>query len=185
MPYDATKPVHTFWDLGWADNTAIWFVQSFPFEYRVIDYEDGSQQTLKYYLNLLQSKGYVYGTHHLPHDARAKNLGTGRSVEELMRAAGFKVSIVPMLSIADGINAARTIFPQCWFDGEKCADGLQMLRRYRYGEVKTLGVPSKEPLHDDSSHAADAWRMVGVAMKAPKKSPPPADRPRPVMSAWS
>ena len=81
VPYDATRPVHTAWDLGWADNTSIWFVQAFPFEYRVIDYVDGSQQPLKHYLNILQGKGYVYGTHFLPHDARAKSLGTGRSVE--------------------------------------------------------------------------------------------------------
>lgn len=155
VPYDRSRPVDTFWDLGWADNTSIWFVQAFPFEYRIIDYLDGSQQPLAHYLSELQRRGYVYGKHCLPHDAKAKNLGTGRSVEELMRAAGFKVEIVPMLSISDGINAARTIFPQVWFDGEKCADGLSYLRRYRYGEIKTLGVPTREPLHDDACFDQD------------------------------
>lgn len=186
VPYDRTRPVHTFWDLGWADWTAVWFAQAFPFEYRIIDYMDGSQFSLKHYLEQLQKKGYVYGTDYLPHDARAKNLGTGRSVEELMREAGRRVQIVPQLSIADGINAARTIFPQCWFDAEKCSDGLSYLRRYRYGEIKTLGTPTREPLHEDASHAADAFRMLAVALKTPRKQPP-AEQPRmrPQLSAWS
>ena len=186
VPYDRTRPVHTFWDLGWADFTAVWFAQAFPFEYRFIDYMDGSQFNLKHYLEQMQRKGYVYGTDYLPHDARAKHLGTGRSVEELMREAGRRVQIVPQLSIADGINAARTIFPQSFFDAEKCADGLQYLRRYRYGEIKTLGVPTREPLHDDASHAADAFRMAAVALKTPKKAlPMPDHKPRQPLSAWS
>lgn len=185
VPYDRSKPVETYWDLGYADETTIWFVQSFPFETRVIDYADGSREPLAYYLKLLQDRPYVYGTHNLPHDARAHTLGTGKSIEELMRAAGLKVRIVPKLSIADGINAARTLFPNCWFDAEKCAEGFQYLRRYRYGVVQTLGVPTREPLHDEASHAADAFRELAVGIKAPKKEPPKgAEAPRAV-SAWS
>lgn len=175
VPYDATRPVHTFWDLGWADNVSIWFAQAFPFEYRIVDFLQCNRQALPWYLKQLQDRPYIYGTDYLPHDARAHNLGTGRSIEELMRAAGRRVQIVPQLSIADGINAVRTIFAQCFFDSEKCADGIQALRRYRYGEIVTLGVPTREPLHDENSHAADAFRMLGVAMKPPKKEedPPP------------
>lgn len=168
VPYEASKPVQTFWDLGWGDKTAIWFVQVFPYEYRLIDYLDGERQPLIYYLKLLQDKPYLYGTDYLPHDARAKNLGTGRSVEEMMRAAGRKVQIVPMLSVADGIEAARSVFHQCWFDGEKCADGIQALRHYRYGEIEKLGVKTREPLHDFSSHAADAFRYFAVGTRQPK-----------------
>jgi len=177
VPYDATRPVHTFWDLGWADNTSIWFAQAIGFEYRLIDFEDGSQKPLAHYLKRLQDRPYIYGTDYLPHDARARQLGTGRSIEELMRAAGRKVQIVPMLSVADGINAARSIFPQCWFDREKCADGLQALRRYRYGEIEKLGTKTREPLHDDSSHPADAFRMLGVALKPPKGKEPKKESP--------
>lgn len=183
--YDATKPVHTFWDLGWADQVAIWFVQAFPWEYRLIDFASGSREALPYYLKLLQDRSYVYGTDYLPHDARAHSLGTGKSIEELMRAAGRKVSIVPSLSVADGINAVRTIFPQCWFDGEKCSDGLQYLRRYRYGEIKTLGTPTAEPLHDENSHGADAFRMVAVGMKLPKTAPPPKTPVQRQVTKWS
>jgi phage terminase large subunit len=185
VAYDPTKAVHTFWDLGYGDLTTIWFVQVFPWEYRLIDFTEGRGEALGHYLKLLQAKGYVYGTDYLPHDAKAHSLGTGRSIEELMREAGRKVQIVPQLSVTDGINAARTIFPQCWFDAEKCADGLQYLRRYRYGEIQTLGMPTREPLHDEASHAADAFRYLAVGMKAPKKEPPKRPPVYRGATAWS
>jgi phage terminase large subunit len=165
VPYDATKPVQTFWDLGWADNTSIWFAQVVGFEYRIIDYLEGSQQPLTYYLQELQKRGYVYGTDWLPHDGQSKQLGTGRSIEEMMRAAGRQVRIVPKLSVADGINAARTVFANCWFDAEKCSDGLQCLRRYRYDVDQQTGQFSKTPLHDQASHGADAWRYLSIALQ--------------------
>lgn len=165
VPYDPTKPVHTFWDLGWADNTAIWFAQIVGFEYHAIDYLEGSQRTLADYLKELQGKPYVYGTDWLPHDAESKQMGTGRSIEELMRAAGRTVKIVPKLSVADGINAARTIFPNVWFDAEKCADGLQCLRRYRYDVDPDTRQRSRQPIHDNFSHGADAYRYMSLSLK--------------------
>jgi phage terminase large subunit len=168
VPYDATKPVHTFWDLGWSDNTSIWFAQAVGFEYRVIDFLQDSQRALDHYLRELQGRGYVYGVDYLPHDAQAKTLvGAGRSIEQLLRAAGRNVQIIPRLSAADGINAARTVFPNCWFDEVKCADGLQALRRYRYEVDEITGQFSKQPLHDDASHAADAFRYLALSLKAP------------------
>ena len=185
VPYDATRPVHTFWDLGVDDKTTIWMVQVFPFEYRFIDYLEGSGEGLPYYLKELQQRPYIYGTDYLPHDGRARQLGTGKSIEELMRQAGRKVTIVPMLSVANGINAARTIFGQCFFDGEKCADGLQALRHYRYGEREELGVKTKEPLHDWASHAADAFRYFAVGIKQPKAAPPKTRKPLARVNVWS
>jgi len=169
VPYDASAPVSTFWDLGFSDNTSIWFAQAIGFEYRLIDYLDDSQKPLTHYLQVLQQRGYVYGTHYLPHDAKAKQLGTGRSIEELMRAAGMKVEVVDRLSIADGINAARSIFGQCYFDGDKTADGLQALRHYRYEQVEEHGILKKLPLHNWASHGADAFRYFAVAIQAPKR----------------
>ena len=90
-----------------------------------------------------------------------------------MRAAGRTVHIVPRLSLSDGINAARAIFPTCWFDGDKCADGLQALRRYRYDVDQATGQMDRKPLHDENSHAADAFRYLALSLKAPtlKKKP--------------
>lgn len=182
--YDATKPVHTFWDLGFGDATAIWFAQSFPFEFRLIDYLDGTQKPLSHYLTALQAKGYIYGTDYLPHDARAHQLGSGRSVEELMKAAGRKVQIVTKLSRNDGINAARSIFPQCYFDAEKTADGLQALRHYRYVSVEEGGTVKREPLHDWASNGADAFRYFGVSIKAPEREDPRRYEQEAPSGAW-
>lgn len=162
VPYDPTQPVSVFFDLGWADNTSIWFVQTIAGETRLIDFHQDSQRPFSHYLLLLQQRGYVIHTLWLPHDAKAKSLGTGRSVEEMARAAGWRVRLVPQLSIEDGINAVRTLFPRLWFDRERCADGLQDLRRYRY-DVDERGQFSRKPLHDAASHASDALRYTCVA----------------------
>lgn len=168
VPYDPAYPVHTFWDLGYGDCTAIWFAQVVGFEYRLIDYLEDSRRNLAWYLQAMQERPYVYGTDYLPHDAQSRQLGSGKSIEELMQAAGRRVEIVPKLSVADGINAARTIFPLCWFDAERCADGLQALRHYRYGIVQSLGAPTREPLHDAASHGADAFRYFALGIKRPQ-----------------
>lgn len=164
VPYDAAKPVHTFFDLGWADNTSIWFAQSVGPELHLIDYYSNTHMPIQHYIQVLQNRGYVYGTDWLPHDAKAKTIATGRSVEEIMLAAGRKVQIVPNLSIFDGINAARTVFGRCWFDKAKCDDGLQSLRRYRYDVDRDSGQLSGKPLHDFHSHAADAFRYFALAI---------------------
>lgn len=171
VPHQAGKPVQTFWDLGWADMTSIWFAQPIGFEYRLIDYYQNSQKPLNHYLKVLQEKPYVYERDWLPHDAQAKQLGTGRSIEELMREAGRNVRIAPKLSLVDGINAARTIFGQCWFDSEKCADGIQALRHYRYEMDPDTKTFKKTPFHDWASHGADAFRYLAVSIQEqrPKK----------------
>jgi phage terminase large subunit len=181
VPYDASKPVQTFWDLGWADSTSIFFGQVIGFETRVIDYYSNEQQPLEHYQQVLQNRGYVLGTCWLPHDARAKQLGTGRSIEEMLRASGRTVRIVPQLSVEDGINAARTQFANCWFDAERCTDGLNALRRYRYEVDVQSGQRSRKPLHDDSSHGADAFRYLAVALKEKQVRSVPAVKyvPRP------
>ena len=79
VPYEPSKPVYTFWDLGFGDNTAIWFVQSVGMQVRVIDYYSANRQPLTHYVQMLQSRGYVYAEHGLPHDARHANLGTGKT----------------------------------------------------------------------------------------------------------
>lgn len=169
VPYDPTKPVSVYCDLGWQDLTAIWMVQHIAGEVRLIDYIEDAQRPWNDYLKFLQSRPYVYSTLWLPHDAQAKSLGTGRSIEEISRNAGWRVRIVPKLSVADGINAVRTLFPTLWFDRDNCADGLQSLRHYRY-ELDPNGQFSRNPLHDQASHGADALRYVAVAMQEARQA---------------
>jgi phage terminase large subunit len=170
VPYDATKPVHAVFDLGWSDSTAIWFLQFVGMETRLIRYIEDSQKTISYYLATMQTYGYVYDTIWLPHDAENKTLAAaGRSIDDIVRAAGYKTQIMPRVPILDSINAARTIFPNCYFDREHTADGLACLRHYRYEVDPETGQFSRNPLHDHYSHGADAFRYIALMIKEPPK----------------
>ena len=170
VPYDATKPVHAVFDLGWSDATAIWFVQFIGMETRLIRYIEDSQKTISDYLAKMQTYGYVYDTLWLPHDAENKTLAAaGRSIDQIVRTAGYKTKIIPRTPIVDSINAARTLFRNCWFDRENCHDGLQCLRHYRYDVDPETKQFSKQPLHDNYSHGADAFRMLGLVVNEPKR----------------
>jgi len=167
VPYDPSKPVHLFWDLGRADKTAIWFCQLAPFEYRVIDYMEGVGKHIGEYATDLQAKRYVYGDCWLPHDANNELLASQRTVAQQLRDAGFKVKTVPKTSIDTRIEAARLILPLCYFDEKRCDVGLNALMNYRYA-VDDDKHFSKDPLHDWASHAADAFGYMAVALKEPK-----------------
>ena len=170
VPYDQTKGVHAIFDLGWADQTAVWLLQFIGQETHLIRYFEDSQQTISFYLAKLQSFGYVYDTIWLPHDAKAKSLGTGKSIEEIVRATGMKVQILDRVPVADSINAARTIFNKCYFDRQNTEEGLQCLRHYRYDVDPDTKMFSAKPLHDEYSHGADAFRYIGLMINEPKKA---------------
>lgn len=164
VPYERQKPVSTFWDLGRADMTSIWFAQQIGFEYRLVDFYQNRGHDLSHYLKELQKREYVYGTCFLPHDARHELLASPRTIAKQVEDAGYRVEVVPVTRKADQINAARTVFPRCFFDADKCADGLNALRRYRYGVNPDTGQYTKDPLHDDASHASDAFLGFAMAM---------------------
>src|SRR5258706_7710035 len=106
---------------------------------------------MKHYIQVLNDRGYIYGTHWLPHDAEAEQLGSDKTIEEQLRdakGARRSVRIVPRLSVANGINAARTTFPNCWFDREKTQEGMQALKHYKFDIDTDTRLFSKEPLHD-------------------------------------
>jgi phage terminase large subunit len=170
VAYDPSKPVHAIFDLGWSDATAIWYLQFVGMETRLIRYMEDNQKTISHYLAQMQTHGYVYDTLWLPHDAENKTLAAnGKSIEEIVRGAGYKVKIIPKVPIPDSINAARTIFPNCWFDRENAADGISCLRHYRY-DVDEDGRFSKMPLHDGYSHGADAFRYIGLMVNEPRRA---------------
>jgi phage terminase large subunit len=161
---DKAIEVSTFWDIGWADMTSIWFVQTIPGgEVRVIDFYQDCQKPIDHYVEVLQNRGYVYRDHWLPHDAENKNM-TGKSVKDIMQNMNLPVRITPRLSISEGINAARMLMNRCYFDQNRCAEGLQALRHYRYDVNPDTKMFSDKPLHDQHSHASDAWRYVAVAL---------------------
>ena len=168
-------PVHTAWDLGYRDDTAIWWYQVVGGEVRVIDFYAVSGADIRAIAEVVVNKGYQYGKHYLPHDARAKSLQTGRSiVEQLADHLGINhLSVVPNIGLQDGIQAIRQMLPRTWFNSVKCGDGIEALRQYQreYDEDKKAFRAS--PRHDWTSHPADAFRMLAVAWRAE----PSAQRP--------
>ena len=169
VPYDASKPVHAVFDLGWADMTSVWFVQFIGMETRLIRYIEVNQTTMTDILAKMQTYGYLYDTLWLPHDAQNKTLASsGRSIEDIVRAAGYKTKVLERVPVVDSINAARTIFRSCYFDRDNCAEGLQCLRHYRYEVDSETGQFSRTPLHDHYSHGADAFRYIGLMVNEPR-----------------
>ena len=178
VPYDPAIPVHTAWDIGIGDSTAIWFFQIVLSELHVIDHYEASGFALGHYVDVLKSKPYQYGRDYLPHDAMARELGTGRSIFETMKAlSGRHPWIVRKLSIMDGINATRVTLGRAWFDAANCHDGLEALRAYHAEFDERAKVFSDRPKHDWSSHSSDAARYMSLAWReiAPEK---PKPRPR-------
>lgn len=170
VKWDKAFPVDAYFDLGRSDHTSIWFVQRAGFEFHLIDFYQNNLKHIDHYLGLLQARGYLYGNIWLPHDAQAKTLGSKMSIEEQARAKfPSLIRITPRLSVADGINAARTVFSNCWFDALKCADGIQALRHYSYAIDATTKQYSRDPLHNEYSDAADAFRYFAVACKIPAR----------------
>ena len=162
VPYDPSMPVATWWDLGMSDSTAIWFVQQSPAFVRVIDYYENHGVGLEHYAKVLEQKGYVYSQHVGPHDIKVRELGSGKSRYEVARELGIKFDIAPKQSVADGINAVRALLPRCWFDAKKTARGLDALRQYRTSYDERLRTFRNTPLHDWTSHAADAFRYGAI-----------------------
>lgn len=168
VPYEASKGVLAVFDLGRADKTSIWFVQQVGFEYRIIDFYENRGFGFNHYMKLVREKPYIIERLILPHDATAALLASERTIEQQAKDNGFDVTVLVRSSIESGIDAARAIFNKCWFDENKCVDGLNALRRYRY-EIDDSGQWSKKPLHDEYSHAADAFRYLASAMTEPIK----------------
>lgn len=159
VPYDPALKVDTAWDLGIDDYTAIWFFQQAGREVRVIDYFETSGEGLQAVVaSAIAAKPYVFGTHHLPHDVMVRELGAaGRSRFETLGGLGVApISVGAAMDPEERVNAARLTIPLCWFDAGKCAGGLERLRGYRKRwnrATRSYGGP----LHDATSHAADAF----------------------------
>lgn len=168
---DPMYPVHTAWDLGFNDATAIWWYQVVMGEIRVLDYHEAHGQPIVYYANQIKERPYEYGTHWLPHDARAKTLASGgksiieQLIDKLPQKSGNLFKIVPNLSLQDGIQATRLALARTWFDGFKCNEGIECLRQYQREYDEDKKVFRDKPRHDWTSHGADAFRMLAVAWR--------------------
>lgn len=170
VPYEPKLLVDTYWDLGMDDSTTIWFVQSHRGENRVIDYYEMTGEGLPHYAGVLQDRGYNYGTHWGPWDIVIREMGTGETRKETAAKLGIKFRHVSQHKIHDGIEAVRNTLKSCWFDAERCARGIEALRSYRKEYDDNLKVHRTRPLHDWSSHGADAFRTFAMSRRMKKLS---------------
>lgn len=171
VPYDPRLPVITAWDLGVGDSTAIWFVQQSRNAVNVIDYYENSGVGADHYARILLERGYVYEGHILPHDADDREWGSNASsrVDTLKSLKIKPVRVLPRGSVEDGINAVRVLLPRCYFDAAKCERGLDCLRQYQKRWDEKLRTFSSTPLHDWTSHGADAFRYLAQGLKEPRE----------------
>lgn len=165
VPHDPSLPVYTAWDLGIGDKTAIWFFQIAANEIRYIDYYASSGVGLDHYVEKCRARPYRYECDWVPHDAKVRELGTGRTRVETLQALGRKPRLVPDHKVLDGINAARVLFPRMWFDAEKCRDGLEALRSYKADYDENARTFKDNPRHDWASDPADAFRYSAMAYR--------------------
>jgi hypothetical protein len=167
-------PTFTAWDLGIGDSTAIWWAQVHHNEIRLIDYYAASGEPLTHFIQVVkergQERGLTYEAHLAPHDIEVREFTSGVSRLETAQNMGVHFEVVPRLSVQDGIEAVRNMIPRCWFDRDRCADGISALRSYRKDvrQPATKDQPAEyalRPLHDWSSHGADAFRYLAVGMR--------------------
>jgi hypothetical protein len=170
IPYDPSKEVQTWWDIGRSDYTAIWFLQDFGTEVRYIDFLQDNFKELDFYAKELKAKIYNFGSHNLPHDAAHKRLGMGgKSIGEQLEGMGIKNTVHPVMSSKKAsIDQTRVHMSKCYFDHENCREGLEALEAYHYEYDEKHGMYKDAPEHDWSSHGAEAfiYSAIGKAISA-------------------
>lgn len=162
---DPALPVDYAADLGFTDSCSWWGWQTTHDGYRVVDFYEADGQPISHYIDWLKARPHKVGEVYLPHDAKAKSLQTGKSIIEQFLAAGIRPKLAAELSLQDGIEAARLVLPQCWFDETACYEGIEHLRGYmREWDEKTQTFRNR-PKHDQHSHAADAFRYMALSVR--------------------
>lgn len=173
------SPLNFAMDLGFRDDSTIWAWQNRPDGYAFLKTASANNRGVPFYIGLIHAMcaelGVPRGTVYLPHDARAKTLATQRSVVEQFIDAEIRPEIVPKLDLIDGIQAARLVLSDCWFDQQGCKEGLMALKSYHreYDEDKKAFRDS--PVHDWSSHYADGFRQFALVARKRRRVATPQE----------
>jgi hypothetical protein len=174
VPYNPQAQVHTAWDLGRNDQTAIWFVQRYGTGWAVIDYLVNTSVGIDWYVKEVRAKPYLYGEHLMPHDAENEQLvSVTGSIADTAKGMGLEgIRIVPRTaSVANDINEVRQTLPLCWFDKDKTEKGVDALRAYRRIWDEKLKAYRDTPLHDWASDPADAFRTFAIGKPRDRQAP--------------
>ncbi len=180
IPFETGFKVHTAWDIGVRDSTVIIFFQVIGRTVKIISAYDNTKEGLEHYIQYLQrieiDRGYIYGKHFAPHDIAVTEWGSGVSRAEKARELGLKFelvrdnvsgktrSVVPNVSIMDGIETVRSTFSKLWIDLKNCDKLVRALENYRQEFDPKKKVYKHFPLHDWSSHYADCMRYLCLVL---------------------
>lgn len=164
VPHEEKLQTHTAWDLGYNDSNSIIFFQVHNKEIRIIDYEEGSGESLAHWIQVVKSKPYTYGKHIAPHDIMVKEYTSGMSRQSTARNLGISLLAAQKTEIIPGIDAVRGLFNRFWFDEKKCSKLLKALDNYKKEWDDHHACWRSQPLHDASSHAADAMRTLATGL---------------------
>ncbi len=172
FPAQSGRKVEAVADLGYTDSTSWWIWQTTHEGYRIVMHYEDNGREIQHYIDWLKSLPYDIEKVWLPHDAKAKSLQTGRSIIEVFLKNGIRPSLVPELSVQDGIEAARQVIPKCVFDESATYEGTEHLRAYRRSYDEKTQTFRNRPRHDEHSHSADSFRYLALAAKniEPKSS---------------
>ena len=167
VPYIRHLPVHTSWDLGINDTTCIWFFQIHQDCVRFIDYYENADEGLSHYINLLKTKEYILGKNLAPHDIEVRDFTIGKTRKEFAREQGLIFETVPRpADVMDKIESVRNLFPQFYFDENRCSRGLTCLKNYRKEWYDKNGCYKNRPLHNWASHGFDALSTCSLGFEA-------------------
>lgn len=164
VPWESGFKVNTSWDIGVRDATSIIFFQCIGATVRIIDCYENSKVGLEHYIKVVNSKPYLYGKHIAPHDIKVTEFGTGMTRLEKARQLGINFTVAPDLTIEDGIEACRSAFSKIWIDEGSCKQLIKSLENYRQEYDVKRKVYKTHPLHDWSSHYADSFRYLCIAL---------------------
>lgn len=172
VPHEPLLPVHTVWDLGQSAGNAmaIGFWQVISGEARLIAYYSNESQGFPHYFVVMQEyqreRGYRYGKHFAPFDMNVKELGTGKTRLQVAKEAGWDFEIVDSLSIADGIEQVRLLFPKMWINTEYGGEAfLDAIRQYHRPWDDLRQTYKLNPYHDWTSNPADMLRYTAISFK--------------------
>jgi hypothetical protein len=164
VPLNPAYPVNTAWDLGFNDQTAIIFFQQIGGAINIIDYYENRNQAFPHYAQILKEKDYVYENAHAPHDIEVTEFTSGKSRREVASQMGIDFRVSPKTTIEDGIHACKMLLPRTWIDVDNCKKLIDALRHYHRKYNDKERTYKIKPVHDWSSHAADALRTLATGI---------------------
>jgi phage terminase large subunit len=170
---DPLMTMRAYWDIGGTGNNAdacsIWIAQMVGPRVLVHDYYEAVGQPLAAHVNWLRDHGYGKALCVLPHDGRTHDKVFPVTFESELQAAGFEVKVIPNMgrgAALKRIEAVRRLFPNIWFNEATTTAGVEALGAYheKIDEKRSVGLG---PVHDWSSHGADAFGLMCIAHEQP------------------